>query len=689
MTRRRILCVLAALALLIAPPAARAQAPTASAGNICSYDFLRPSLGEGGCVDGSGNPVLCPAEAEDMLVENLSDLCVDLVIEDWPTAFADDCVLTVSAGAIVCGAGGSGSNAVLDLGDDGTDESTGILEIATTGDTPGIFSEPAPDKLLINVGLAWPVCTEAQTGDTATAFFAAGTLEAARLPAATGAAQGAIILTGDLGGTAATPAVVDDSHAHTDSTVDGLDASATTTGTFAPGLLPAADTTTQGAVVLSTDGEATAGEAVQATDARLSDARTPTGHAATHHENAADELLVEALGTTCTLGQTVTSDGAGGVDCSDTGDAAILFSSGSGAGATTTYLGQGATSATEADVAVVSPLATTAEALFCQASAAPGAGESWTLTLRVAGASSALTCSISEAGTTCSDTANTATLAAADLLSIQATASTAPAAADLACGVRIPGGGGGGGGGGSDPWAGQYHPDREPTTCAACEEWADGTDDLTWRWGNQDGATISYARDALVLSNASGTDDDWACRWTDAPADGDFTASTLVHPTKILRPNLDADEVSLAVLVSGTEASPTTMETLGIRYGVAGASTNEEMIYLVAHQFGSGGDYLPEAGRSEVKQGVENQAKGAWYLQGRYDDTGATWEWWASTDGRSWSSVTGAAFAAAQQPVSVGVCVRRVKDSGEETEGEFDWFRIRTDAAGVGGDVGE
>lgn len=38
-------------------------------------------------------------------------------------------------------------------------------------------------------------------------------------------------------------------------------------------------------------------------------------HASEHAENAADELLVEGLGTACTSGQVAASDGAGGLDC--------------------------------------------------------------------------------------------------------------------------------------------------------------------------------------------------------------------------------------------------------------------------------------------------------------------------------------------------------------------------------------
>lgn len=63
-----------------------------------------------------------------------------------------------------------------------------------------------------------------------------GSATASQLPDATGAAKGAIVLTGDLGGTAASPAVVDDSHAHTTTTVSGLDAGAD----FSAGVLPGA-----------------------------------------------------------------------------------------------------------------------------------------------------------------------------------------------------------------------------------------------------------------------------------------------------------------------------------------------------------------------------------------------------------------------------------------------------------------
>lgn len=49
------------------------------------------------------------------------------------------------------------SSITLDLGDDGTDESTSLSEIATTGDTNSAFTSPSADKLLIDLSQPWPM----------------------------------------------------------------------------------------------------------------------------------------------------------------------------------------------------------------------------------------------------------------------------------------------------------------------------------------------------------------------------------------------------------------------------------------------------------------------------------------------------------------------------------------------------
>ncbi len=76
---------------------------------------------------------------------------------------------------------GSGSAIIFDIGDDSGNDSIDVNEIATTGDTNSIFTEPTADKILIAVGNNWPTADTANTGDSATSFFSTGTLENARL----------------------------------------------------------------------------------------------------------------------------------------------------------------------------------------------------------------------------------------------------------------------------------------------------------------------------------------------------------------------------------------------------------------------------------------------------------------------------------------------------------------------------
>ena len=87
-------------------------------------------------------------------------------------------------GTVTLTTGGTAGQAVtLDLGDLGTNQSVDLGEIATTGDTNSIFTEPSADKLLIDLGNNWPtadIAVEAQAGDSATAFFDAGAIELAR-----------------------------------------------------------------------------------------------------------------------------------------------------------------------------------------------------------------------------------------------------------------------------------------------------------------------------------------------------------------------------------------------------------------------------------------------------------------------------------------------------------------------------
>jgi len=81
---------------------------------------------------------------------------------------------------------GAGQAIILDLADDGDNESTDLGEIAITNDTNSIFTESAADKLLIDCSKDWPKADQADvalTGDSATDFFSAGTIAEARIHA--------------------------------------------------------------------------------------------------------------------------------------------------------------------------------------------------------------------------------------------------------------------------------------------------------------------------------------------------------------------------------------------------------------------------------------------------------------------------------------------------------------------------
>jgi hypothetical protein len=94
---------------------------------------------------------------------------------------------------------------------------------------------PVATAASVYTARALPACsssTSALRYDTTGHAFSCGTVLDA-VPDATGAVTGGIRLTGDLGGTATAPSVIDDSHAHTGSTVSALGAGAITTGILA------------------------------------------------------------------------------------------------------------------------------------------------------------------------------------------------------------------------------------------------------------------------------------------------------------------------------------------------------------------------------------------------------------------------------------------------------------------------
>jgi hypothetical protein len=145
-----------------------------------------------------------------------------------------------------------------------------------------------------------------------------------------------------------------------------------------------------------------------------------------------------ALTGDLTLGLSVSSPlavggGSLGIAAAGLVDARIDGGGTGALGAATLYLtapGQAA-SATEIPLSKATR-AGTARNLSCELGTAPGGADTVVVTVRINAADAALTCTISGAATTCSDTSNTAAVSAGHRLAIKAV-SSAGTAADLTC----------------------------------------------------------------------------------------------------------------------------------------------------------------------------------------------------------------------------------------------------------------
>ena len=109
----------------------------------------------------------------------------EITAENLDTNCADNEIMKAAAGAWTCAAdagAGAGSPVALDLGDDASSESVDLAKIATSGDTNSIFTEPAADKLLINLANDWPKSDAADAlaanGANCSAGFGAGGVDA-------------------------------------------------------------------------------------------------------------------------------------------------------------------------------------------------------------------------------------------------------------------------------------------------------------------------------------------------------------------------------------------------------------------------------------------------------------------------------------------------------------------------------
>lgn len=117
----------------------------------------------------------------------------------------DTQVLTCSSNTIAWGNSGSGAAIILDLGDDASNESVGLAEIATIGDTNNIFTEPAADKLLIDLTKKWPAADAATTAASASDLVCTGCVSSTDI--ADGTITDTDVATANKDGTTGTPSM--------------------------------------------------------------------------------------------------------------------------------------------------------------------------------------------------------------------------------------------------------------------------------------------------------------------------------------------------------------------------------------------------------------------------------------------------------------------------------------------------
>lgn len=92
---------------------------------------------------------------------------------------------------------------------------------------------------------------------------------------------------------------------------------------------------------------------------------------------------------------------------------------------------------TEASISTVMPTAGTFSNFYIRSTTAPGAGKSYTYTLRKNGADTAVTATMSDAATTATDSTNSVTYAAGDTISIKAVPTGTPTAAVVRYGFQF------------------------------------------------------------------------------------------------------------------------------------------------------------------------------------------------------------------------------------------------------------
>lgn len=223
----------------------------------------------------------------------------------------------------------------------------------------------------------------------------------------------------------------------------------------------------------------------------------------------------------------------------------------------------------------------------------------------------------------------------------------------------------------SGPTGLKYDPDRKPESGSYLEEFMDGAETLTWRWGNQGTSTLSLSLDRAVLTPQTGTTT-LRARWTTPPAASDFSITTKHASTLLTGAGLAG--CGPIVLEAGTEATPTAISGIFLQFKATATwgsyrAYSKTSYTSASTVIGSISDAL--------------QISVPIWTQIRYVTSTKTLRYFVSYDGIIWYP-TGAARVLAADPVSVGYGAET--NTGTTTSSHvFSWWRLRTDSAGTSG----
>lgn len=245
---------------------------------------------------------------------------------------------------------------------------------------------------------------------------------------------------------------------------------------------------------------------------------------------------------------------------------------------------------------------------------------------------------------------------------------------------------GGGGGGSSDPLLSEYHPDRPPAsygTGGFGEEFANDGEELTWETGNWGTSTINLAMDRceLVPQLSGGTGYSMRARFVSPPGGISWVAS--MKARYYSAPDNDSDLEAwqgMVALLAGSVAAPTAMRTLAVV-----SDGTDDRWRLVRNAWSSYTSASNNDGTHDLFAGEHTPV--VVYSQMRYDATADQLSMSWSLDGVLWLPI-GSTLTGVVDPLRIGFFS---SDLGTTRNQKMfvDWFRLRTDAAGLSGLTGE